>query len=132
MRPIETRGIEHIGVQAHDTESLTRWYKTVFGAREVSRSDDDPAIIFLKIGDGALMEFVPAPDGSDVKGTTHICFDVSSINQALNELGAHAIPLAKPPFTAYDGSRTAFFSDPEGNLLQLVERAAWSDIRANT
>ena len=126
-------GLEHVGLAARDPEALATWYADVLDAQEVSRSGGEAPIIFLSFGGGALLELVPAA-AEDLAAADlqrgHICWGVSSLETALEELTARGIQLDREVFAAYDGSRVAFFRDPEGNLLQLVERVAESDVHA--
>jgi len=129
---IRTNGIEHIGMLVQDTEALAAWYCNLFGASEVSRSKDDMPIIFLSFGYGALIELVPTSDNviEEVRGHIHISFSVDDIAAAAEVLSRKGTALDRPIFEAYDGSKVAFFRDPEGNLVQLVERVAGSSIHA--
>lgn len=132
MKTVQVNGIEHTGMLVNDTESLAHWYEALFGAREISRSDSSPPIIFLRFGGGALLELVPASDERLGSPTDHVhlCFSVSSLDKAVDALREREISLDRPLFEAYEGSRVAFFRDPEGNLLQLVERVAGSAVHA--
>lgn len=127
-------GLEHIGLLARDTESLATWYRDRFDGTEVSRSDDPVPVIFLAFGGGALLELVPAGDGDPgevAAQRTHVCWGVGDLPSAVAEMEAQGVPLDRPVFTAYDGSAVAFFRDPEGNLVQLVERVAGSGIHSS-
>lgn len=128
--PIGVYGIEHVGVVARDTEALATWYKETLGAVEVSRGTDEPTVIFLRFGGGALIELVPAGEASAVQPSdhVHVCFSVRDIEAAERGLGERGVVLERSIFTVYEGSRVAFFRDPEGNLLQLAERVADSPI----
>ena len=130
--PIGVYGVEHVGVLARDTEALATWYKETFGATEVSRGTDTPAVIFLRFGGGALLELVPAADSPAVAPSdhVHVCFSVRDIEAAARGLRECGVELERPIFTVYEGSRVAFFRDPEGNLLQLAQRVADSRIDA--
>ena len=123
-------GIEHTGIVAMDTVDLSRWYLELFKGREVSRSEGDRPVIFLSFGQGALLELIPAPEegGPPATDHVHLCFSVSSLNAAVAGLEERGIALDRPVFEAYEGSSVAFFRDPEGNLLQLVQRVPGSGV----
>lgn len=131
-KPLDVTGVEHTGMLVNESESLATWYKELFGAVEVSRSEGSPPIVFLSFGGGSLLELVPAKesDWATPSDHVHLCLAVAELNQAVGRLRGHDILLEKPVFEAYDGSRVAFFRDPEGNLLQLVERVAESAVHA--
>ena len=118
-------GVEHTGLMVRDTEGLASWYTAVFDARELSRSGDKPPIIFLGFGAGSFLELIPGDVGnSKPSDHVHLCFSVVSLDAAVSDLLEGGIGLDRPVFTAYDASPAAFLRDPEGNLLQLVERAS--------
>ena len=140
---IAVRGLEHIGVFARDTRALARWYGETFGATEISKSDDDMPIIFLSFGGGALIELVPAPspenrerspdgrpDPAIPSDHVHLCLSVDDLDRAVSDLYDRGESLDREVFRAYDGSAVAFLRDPEGNLVQLVERVAGSIVHA--
>jgi catechol 2,3-dioxygenase-like lactoylglutathione lyase family enzyme len=122
---VDVRGVEHVGMVVGDSESLARWYADVFGARELSRSNDAPPIVFLGFGGGSLLELVPgkAP-ATQATDHVHMSFSVNAIPEAVKGLKGAGIALERPVFKAYEGSPVAFLRDPEGNLLQLVERVS--------
>ncbi|MFP4212466.1 MAG: VOC family protein [Alkalispirochaeta sp.] len=126
---IPVRGLEHIGIRTRDTRTLSRWYGEVFGAKIVSTDDGDPAIYFLSFGGGGLVELIP-----DIAATAtddvHLCLSVDDIDGQVNALRSMGVDVVRQPFTAYEGSVTAFFRDPAGNLVQLVERVVASAIDA--
>lgn len=130
-RPVVTTvGVEHTGLMVRDPLALSTWYREVFGATEVSRSDGDPPIIFLGFGRAALLELVPTGDTALAapQDHVHLCLAVPSLDAALASLRSNGIALHREPFAAYDGSMVTFLKDPEGNLIQLVERIAGSSI----
>ena len=122
---VDVIGVEHVGMVVGDSEGLARWYADVFGARELSRSSETPPILFLGFGGGSLLELVPGKEPA-LQATDHIhmSFSVDIIADAVAGLKNAGIPLERPVFNAYEGSPVAFLRDPEGNLLQLVERVS--------
>ncbi|MDA3951648.1 MAG: VOC family protein [Spirochaeta sp.] len=122
-------GVEHTGVMVPDPPALARWYRETLGAVEISRSTDDPPVMFLSFGGGALLELIPAKGDAD-RDHVHLCLSVDNMDAAVGALAAHGVALEKPVFTAYEGSAVAFFRDPAGNLLQLVQRVPNSGIHA--
>lgn len=127
---VQAIGVEHTGLVVNDTEKLASWYVATFGAQEISRSDGQPPIIFLSFGRAALIELIPATEPAAAKPSDHVhlCLSVSDISRALTSLDAAGIRLDRKPFDAYDGSRVAFLRDPEGNLVQLVQRVDGSAV----
>ena len=58
-------------------------------------------------------------------GATHIGFYVESVDEAAERLGAAGIAFIAPPvdipYGPYRGGRTAYFRDPDGVNLQIME-----------
>ncbi len=131
---VSVRGVEHTGMKVRDTEKLAKWYREVFGAREVSRSEGESPIIFLSFGRASLLELIPGGDGVDntvdSDDRVHLCFAVEDLESALQGLADRGIELEKPVFQAYDGSSVAFFRDVEGHVLQFVQRIPGSAVSA--
>ena len=123
MSAVSNRGVEHVGMVVSDTAGLARWYETMFGATIASRSSDNPPIIFLRFAGGSLIELVPgtAP-AANPSDHVHLSLSVDVLQTAIEELLGAGVEVEKGPFDAYEGSPVVFFRDPEGNLLQLVER----------
>jgi len=121
---IPVLGYEHTGIFFKNTENMAEWYCDNFGAKEVSRSDSKNPIIFISFGNSSLLELVPANDSPNSEPDDHCHFSlaVKNLESAIKGLESIGIQLDKPVFKAYDGSPVAFFRDPEGNLIQLVER----------
>ena len=119
--------IEHVALVADDPSALATWYQDVLGFRLI-RSSEAAQSYFLDLPGGGVLEILPS-DGSepvhrghDSQGIHHIALGVDDFDAALGQLQQADIALAGPPRRAADGTRLGFFTDPEGNLLQLVYR----------
>lgn len=127
---VSVMGIEHTGIATADPEALAQWYRTTLGGLEISRSSDNPPVVFLSFGGGALLELIPAKSGAKdlQQDNVHLCFSVDNVDAAVDALARTGTALEKPVFAAYEGSPVAFFRDPAGNLLQLVQRVPGSEV----
>ena len=69
--------------------------------------------------DGMLFELVPAPPGAAFPGTgnARLCFEVSDLNETVEQLHARGIATSK--IQHKKGGELAFFRDPDGNELCL-------------
>ena len=127
-RTVRIDGVEHTGLIVRNSERLAAWYTEVLGARIVSRSSDDPPILFLSFGHASLLELIPSShvdERTTASDHVHLCLAVADdLETAVATLAALQVRLERPVFRAYDGSPVAFFRDPEGNLLQLVQRVS--------
>lgn len=131
---VKTKGQEHVGIIVHDTGALAEWYRTTFGAHEISRSSDDNPIVFLSFGEGSLVELIPGPGRSDRSDTekdrVHLCLTVENIHESVETLRNAGVVIDRDVFLAYDDSPVAFVRDPEGHLVQIVTRVNGSAIHA--
>jgi len=97
-----------------DIEDSIAFYRDVLGLPLVSR--DYVARFDL---DGVLIELVPRPPGMVVPGSgnARLCFSVSDIGEAVENLRAHGITTGE--IKHQTGGRLAMFRDPDGNELAL-------------
>ncbi|MEU4240683.1 VOC family protein [Actinoplanes sp. NPDC026619] len=131
--------LDHAGLAVHDLEAAAEWYCAAFGyVRELDlRVDaiDLDIVMLLHPGHGDRLELLHRP-GSVVglrpagpaeaalsEAYGHIAFDVPDLDRAFArvvELGARAVMAPQP--SPEQGVRMAFVADPEGNLVELMQR----------
>ena len=122
--------VEHIGLAARDPALLKDWYVRVLGAVPVCDNGAQPPAFLVQLPGGLLLEIYPAmasPAGNDdnsLGGWRHLALRVESIERAREQLDQQQVPWKSPVKPAGWGGRVLFFSDPENNLLHLVERPA--------
>ncbi len=119
-------GIDHPAIAAKDVENLTKWYCDVLGY-EVLACTDKPVYI-IKAPDGTFIEVMPE-DGTArpqrtvcTPGFSHLAIRVSDMDRAIAALDRHNIVWDGAEFEAVGGGRIRNFSDPEGNMIQIVQR----------
>jgi glyoxylase I family protein len=118
---------EHLGLAARDSVTLKDWYVRVLGAKVRFDNREQPPAFLVRLG-GTLIEIYPAdtarPETANNKlaGWRHLALRVDSIEAARDELTQRGVTFSEPVKPAGGGGRVLFFSDPEGNLLHLVER----------
>ncbi|MDR1336413.1 MAG: VOC family protein [Tannerella sp.] len=119
-------GIDHPAIAAEDVERLSKWYCEVLGY-EVHTRTDKP-IYIVKAPDGTLIEIMPK-DGTarpertvNTPGWSHLALRVSDFDAAAAALDARGVDWTGDEFAAVGGGRIRNFTDPEGNLLQIVQR----------
>jgi len=145
------KGLHHVGITVSDLERGIDFYHGVLGldfAAEPSPVFDDPALgpavgvpgaalrqVSLKLGDGILelLEYtrpaspIDAPLPQNALGAQHVAFLVDDISAAKAELEAKGVRFYSEVNAVDEGVlagwRWAYFSDPEGNALELVEIA---------
>jgi glyoxylase I family protein len=119
-------GIDHPAIAVKDVEKVTRWYCEVLGYEVFARTDKP--VYIIKAPDGSFIEVMPE-DGSPrqernvcTPGWSHLALRVSDMDQAMAELDKHNVSWAGPEFEAVGGGRIRNFADPEGNMLQILQR----------
>jgi len=119
-------GIDHPALAANNVEKLAKWYCQVLGYREFHK---DVKPVRLLIGpDNTILEIMlkddtPRPSRTTLtSGWSHIAFRVSNLDIAITHLNAHNVTWVSDPKPAIGGGRVRNFHDPEGNLLQILER----------
>ena len=119
-------GLDHPAIAVKDVEKMTRWYCDVLGYEIFFRTDKPVSI--LKSPDGSFIEIMP-DDGSprpvrhvNTPGLSHLALRVSDMDKAIAELDKHQVPWQGDEFEATGGGRLRNFADPEGNMLQIVQR----------
>ena len=119
-------GIDHPAVAAEDVEKLTEWYCDVLGYEIYARTEKP--VYIIKAPDGTFIEVMPKDDRSRPErtvctpGWSHLALRVSDMDQAIAELDKFNVPWDGPEFEAVGGGRIRNFSDPEGNMVQIVQR----------
>ncbi|MCF7946040.1 MAG: VOC family protein [Spirochaetia bacterium] len=119
--------IEHVGFMAKDTVSLSDWYVKNLGFEKIYSSSSEPPIVFIKKGDGMIVELFPwekdfSGPKSDDKKVAHLCLYSTDLDRDLEYLKKNEVEISGEIKKMFGGSRAVFFRDEEGNWLHLVER----------
>ena len=119
--------LAHVGLCALDTRTLAAWYADVLGLEIASENTNEPPTLFLRSGDGSMIEVYPAdspevlPDNKR-QGLRHLAFQTDDIEDDRERLLAHDVEIVDDVTTHPNGAKTLFFRDPEGNLLHFLQR----------
>ena len=121
-------GIEHFAVVTTDVEKAAKFYKDVLGFRERGRlqTAHSGTIIFITLGGAELElfgggEIAPKPEGRKV-GYTHIALTVDDIGADYERIAKTGVEFSMKPTAVESGMKIAFFADPDGNTLELMQR----------
>lgn len=120
--------VEHMAIAAKNPADLAGWYRDTLGFEVVV--DGGPKGIWFvgPLGAGATIEIIPASEAAPVDrarndpGWSHLAFTVADFNTAHQALVGKGIQFQGEPRQQGDGSWIAFFPDPDGNVLQIVQR----------
>jgi glyoxylase I family protein len=119
-------GIDHPALAADDVTALTQWYCDVLGYKIVAQTDKP--IFIIQAPDGTFIEMMPKDDTLrpartiNTPGWSHLALRVSDIDQAITTLDKHQVTWTSAEFEAVGGGRIRNLADPEGNILQIVQR----------
>ena len=119
-------GVEHVAIAAKDPKALARWYCSTFGFNTAYESTTSLTTI-VRLG-GSLIEIVEATNGDRVAhgekdaGLRHIAITVTDIHKAYDRLKSTGVKVKSEP-QEKNGVWTVFLTDPEENLLHLIQRS---------
>lgn len=128
---------DHVGIRVPDFEAAAAWYTGTldFRVTHTMRLGEKTLAFLAPPGDdGFRIEFIAGPgcaarpdyqqlaDTHAVGGWHHFCLRVEDVDAAIAELERRGVRIVS---AARDvpalGVRFAFFSDPWGNLIELVQ-----------
>jgi glyoxylase I family protein len=136
--------MDHVGLSVADLESAAEWYVSALGyARELTLRVDAielDIVMLVHPNSGDRLELLhrpgsrpglrPANPGEAALSQSfgHVAFDVRGVDAAYTRLVAlGAREVMAPRASPEPGVRMAFVADPEGNLLELLDRSATTD-----
>jgi catechol 2,3-dioxygenase-like lactoylglutathione lyase family enzyme len=132
---------DHVGISVSDLAAATGWWCRALHLDveyRVEPPGTDLTGVVLRHATGFRVELLhrpgsapgPRPDGpveaAATRGYGHLCLRVADVRAAFAELvTAGATAVRQPgPSPARAGATTAFVADPDGNLLELLDRPA--------
>lgn len=126
-------GLDNVGLAVTDLQRMLDFYSTVLGFTAEPGEND----AWLNLGNARIYLFVTHPRDTssppiqrstdlytDPPGLDHLALNVTSIEDASADLEAKGIRFAGDTIGEPGEFRYRGFSDPEGNMLYLVERPA--------
>lgn len=123
--------IDHTTITVRDLHRSVDFYTGLLGFKhhhELWIPESKLRIVFLRLGDGILELFgVPEITGealsnvNEVVGYKHICLLVDSVDEEYHRLTAAGVKFRIPPSTVQNWVRIAFFSDPDGMDIELIQ-----------
>jgi lactoylglutathione lyase len=135
-----SRRLDHVGLNVADLAAAESWYAAAFGyerdlaVRLEAFELDIVMLVHPERGDRLELLHRPGsrpglraddpPAAVLTQGFGHIAFDVDGVDPAYDRLvtlGARAVMAPRP--SPEPGVRMAFVADPEGNLIELLDRS---------
>jgi glyoxylase I family protein len=124
--PIQQTGIDHPAIAVEKVDEIAEWYCKVLGYEKWFRHDKP--VWMLKAADGSLLEIMPRDHTTRPERTTwtpgwsHLAIRVENIETALAHLEGQGVVWEGEMIEAIGGGKLRSFYDPEGNMLQVVQR----------
>ncbi len=124
---MDLTGTHHIAIFTRNFDALEAFYTQTLRLPVTNRWDD-VGIIFIGIG-STQIELIRVDDQTGGEqphalgqgiGLNHIALHVADIDTAFHELQERQVTTLKEP-ADFKNVRIAFFSDPDGNVFELVE-----------
>ncbi|MBX2998932.1 MAG: VOC family protein [Caldilineaceae bacterium] len=115
-------GTHHVALFTDNFEALEKFYTETLGL-PVTKRWDDAKIIFINVG-STTIELLGRDNRSgrvaNQYGFDHLALHVEDVDVAYAELKAAGVNFTVDPKNFKD-IRLAFFTDPDGNLIELFE-----------
>lgn len=139
--PEIARRLDHVGLNVADLGATEQWYRDAFGYVRDLELHLDPLeldiVMLIHPERGDRLELLHRP-GSDAglraadpseavltEGFGHVAFDVVDVDEQFERLVAlGARPVMTPRPAPEPDVRMAFVADPEGNLIELLDRSS--------
>ena len=119
---MKLQATHHIGILTQNLDEMVQFYTETLGC-PITRRWDDVNIVFVNVGSTTL-ELIgrdtALPQGAPAGRIDHIALHVPSTDAAHAELVAKGVTFRDAP-RDFKNVRIAFFFDPDGNVLELVE-----------
>ena len=115
--------MNHIGLFVKDLATSVEFYVAFFGFPVIKEFGSGGAKIALIDIGGGQVELIQRPEpnkSSSLGDWGHIAFHVPDFDKKLMKLDS--LGLEKRMVTMADGSRLCFFADPDGHMLELMEK----------
>jgi len=125
--------LDHIAITVQDMERAVTFYRDLLGFEVLGQlllNEGTFKLVYLQAGAARIELFAfteegrrdDTPDRNEDLGFKHVAFTVDDVDAVARRLKAHDVPFTVEPVDAPGGVRLAFFRDPDGNLLEIVDR----------
>ncbi len=119
------KGLAHVCFRVADMEASLAFYQDCLGLRPGFDFTDEQGRrygAYLFVGGRNFLELFASDIVTSAPGQSfqHFCLEVEDIQQTVRELRAHGIEVSEAKL-GQDQSWQAWFSDPDGNRIELHE-----------
>lgn len=122
------KGIDHFGVVTTDVERAAKFYTEVLGFRETMRLETEHSGTIVFVGaDGVQVELFGGGDPRKMQegkpvGYVHLALVVDDVDAEHERMSKLGVEFGMKPTSVEAGLRIAFFTDPDGNPIELLQR----------
>jgi len=124
------KDLDHLALVTTDVERAARFFVDLLGFKESGRLENTShsgTIVFVSLGGTQIELFGTGQAGAaagagDAVGFKHLALLVDDIDAEYERLKAAGVEFPMVPTTVESGLRIAFFKDPDGNALELMQR----------
>jgi catechol 2,3-dioxygenase-like lactoylglutathione lyase family enzyme len=132
--------LDHVGLTVADLDAMTTWYAAALALDvefEFALDHVEMRGAMLRSDDGWRLELLCRPasvpglqaaspvEAALTRGFGHVALDVPDVDAAYDALvAAGATDRMSPRPSPEPGVRMAYVADPEGNLVELLDRSA--------
>lgn len=134
---------EHVGITVKNLEKSLKFYSEILGFQVLSRKENRELKIvsaLIQIGQLRVEMFSPIEDAPSIPklieygmegvgvrirertGLNHLSIRVDNIDSVFENLKNNGIKFVVEPKLTGSGSKIAFFTDPDGTLIELIQR----------
>jgi len=120
-------GIRHLALTTPNLEEMTSFYTEFLGFRV--EWSPDPDNVYLTSGGDNLAFHRSVTEGTNTEQLRTrerldhfglLVRDADDVDAWAEYLRGNGVELDKPPKTHRDGARSCYFSDPDGNQIQII------------
>jgi lactoylglutathione lyase len=122
-----------VNLYTRDIEAGMRFYRDLLGFTETFRTPAEgvPEHVELRLngftvglGTVAAAKRVHGVDAAPGSPAMSLAVWTDDIDRACQELVAAGVPVLQPPHASGNNNRSALLRDPDGNLVEIVAKAA--------
>jgi len=118
--------LDHLHMKCQDPEESAKFYKEMFGAREIARVDLRGAPTIRMDLNGVTINLSGRAPGETELYTTfglaHYGILVDDLAQTFQKMRAQGVSFIMEPTETAPGLKIAFFRGPSGEIVELLER----------
>jgi lactoylglutathione lyase len=125
--------IDHTAITTRDLSQSLRFYTEILGFKETDQlefTEQRMKLVYVEkngskielFGYDRPIETIAKKTNNPVVGFTHLALLVDNLNATVTELKQKGVIFDIEPRDSKGEVRIAFFKDPDGNVLELIER----------